>query len=271
MDTSASSAQAQSARDAAASGAATSGATSSAATSSAAASSAANSSAPSANEAAMAAAKEAAAALAERDADAAAKPQLLACVGDSITYGLGLADPATQAWPALLGQQLGDEWGVMDLGVSGTTLCAEGMHPYLETGELARLEGAQPALITIMLGSNDSTIPTWNLESYKKQYADLVKSLSARYPQAGFVLMSPTCLFVTDVNQERHTEPARIIAEEIRPAVEELAGQLGARYVDLYGFTQDHPEWFPDNLHPNAEGHQAIAGYLFEQLWGAGA
>lgn len=53
----------------------------------------------------------------------------VACVGNSITYGMTLADPATESYPAQLQQMLGDGYEVGNFGKSGTTLLRHGHRP----------------------------------------------------------------------------------------------------------------------------------------------
>ena len=54
-------------------------------------------------------------------------PVKLACVGDSITQGVG-ATPG-MAWPDQIAKLLGEKWSVKNFGVSGTTLLKEGAPP----------------------------------------------------------------------------------------------------------------------------------------------
>ena len=53
-----------------------------------------------------------------------------------------------------------------------------------------------------------------------------------------------------------------VIASDIRGTVAEVGEKLGLEVIDLYEFTEDHPEWFADGVHPNAEGNYSIAMYI---------
>src|SRR5579863_8364775 len=55
-------------------------------------------------------------------------PIRIACVGDSITAGLGVA--TGKSYPSQLQALLGDKWQVQNFGVSGRTLLKKGDHPY---------------------------------------------------------------------------------------------------------------------------------------------
>ena len=52
----------------------------------------------------------------------------VACVGDSITAGVGAE--GGKSYPAQLGKMLGDKWEVRNFGVSGSTLLNHGDLPY---------------------------------------------------------------------------------------------------------------------------------------------
>ena len=51
-----------------------------------------------------------------------ARPVRVACVGNSITYGAGIANRQQNSYPAQLQYYLGADYEVRNFGVSGTTL-----------------------------------------------------------------------------------------------------------------------------------------------------
>ena len=36
--------------------------------------------------------------------------------------------------------------------------------------------------------------------------------------------------------------------------------------IDIYALTENHPEWFKDNVHPSKEGANAIAQAIAERI-----
>ena len=194
--------------------------------------------------------------------------KMIACIGDSITYGYGVSNPAEEAWPALLDKKLGDGWQIVNFGVSGTTLLDEGAFPYRSTGNVERAKELDPSIAFIMLGSNDSVDPRWNIESYRAQLSALVDELeSASTHDVQIVLMAPPCTFYHLNSAARDESINQVLGEDIRLAVIDVAEEKGALYIDLYEFSEDHPEWFPDKLHPNEEGNAAFADYLYDQVF----
>ena len=54
----------------------------------------------------------------------------VACVGNSVTYGLGISNREQYAYPVQLQQLLGDNYEVGNFGHSGATLLRIGHKPY---------------------------------------------------------------------------------------------------------------------------------------------
>lgn len=53
----------------------------------------------------------------------------VACVGNSITYGIGVSDPDKESYPARLQQMLGEGYTVERFGKPGATLLNKGHRP----------------------------------------------------------------------------------------------------------------------------------------------
>ena len=58
----------------------------------------------------------------------------VACVGNSITYGTGVAEREKNAYPVKLQQMLGDKYEVGNFGKPGATLLNKG-HPCIPAAE----------------------------------------------------------------------------------------------------------------------------------------
>lgn len=58
------------------------------------------------------------------------RPVKVACVGNSITYGTGIAEREKYAYPVQLQQLLGDAYEVGNFGRPGATLLNKGHRPY---------------------------------------------------------------------------------------------------------------------------------------------
>lgn len=191
----------------------------------------------------------------------------ISCIGDSITFGAGvLATRKTDAWPVLLEGLLGKEYQVLNYGVSGATLQKEGDFPYRKIGFLNRLEKASPDMILLMLGTNDSKPYNWDEPRFSKEYEEFIKELLADQSRYVVLMVPPkafpqeqTGIVAFDISND-------VIHDSIRPLILSLAERYHLPAIDLYAFTEDHPEWFDDGVHPNKAGNRAVAEYIHSML-----
>lgn len=192
------------------------------------------------------------------------EPGIVTCVGDSITEGFASDTVYPNAWPVYLQEHLGDAWNVHNLGVSGTTLMDEGGYPYRSTGNVERAKELDARVIFVMLGTNDSLDTSFYPAGYEEQLAVLADELEASNPKALLVLMAPPRIF-SDLEYAQEADAT--LGTVIRPIVQRVAEQKGARYLDLYEFTETHPDWFPDGVHPSTEASKIIAKHIYEQVF----
>ena len=195
-------------------------------------------------------------------------PMVIACLGDSITFGTGVVDTReTEAYPAVLQQLAGESARVLNYGLSRRTMQDSGDYPYRAEEYYRQALADEADIYLLMLGTNDTKPHNWNAEGYAADLADTVRTLRALPGQPLVILMQPPRCF-PGKNGEEH--PYSIDNELIRTEVYRIIGQTaeetGADLIDLYTFTEDHPEWFPDGVHPNAEGNRAIAERIFSRL-----
>ena len=206
-------------------------------------------------------------------------PTTVACIGDSITQGVGASGPTTN-WVADLGGLLGKSVAVGNFGVSGTTMLKASNSSYWTTGELPKAEafaGANDAgtgaAVIIMLGTNDSKdvdggVDNWNASAparYRTDYNAMIDALldvndaggagaaSAPKPLVFLALPPPA----TDTNG--YDISGTVIAQQIIPIIVDIAYQRGLPVIDVHtalaGYTAD----FPDGVHPNDAGHALVA------------
>lgn len=99
----------------------------------------------------------------------------VACVGDSITAGVGAEG---KAYPAQLGKMLGRKWEVRNFGISGCTLLNQGDNPYQKQGAFKAALADKPDVVIIMLGTNDTKPQNWK---HKDQFAADYKGLIGQF------------------------------------------------------------------------------------------
>src|SRR5210317_670996 len=79
----------------------------------------------------------------------------IACIGNSITYGSGMPDPASMSYPAQLQYWMGKDYKVENFGVSGATLLKKGDKPYWDEPAYKKSLEFKPDIVIIKLGTND--------------------------------------------------------------------------------------------------------------------
>ena len=188
-------------------------------------------------------------------------PIRVTCVGDSITQGVGAG--TGESYPDQMQEILGDGYDVCNAGISGSNILKSSSttFPYWTSSEYTKGKEFQPDIVLMMLGTNDATNRNWvessipNIrEQFKEDYRDLIEEYKALDSDPYIFLVLPMTCYGSG-NQDRMTN----LTNDIIPALKELAEEENVGLIDMHSFTAGHNEWFPDNLHPNAEAYGIIA------------
>ena len=191
------------------------------------------------------------------------KPLSVACVGDSITAGTGLSNPAQSSYPAQLHRLHGSGWQVENFGISGATVTKKGDHPYWHTSAFTPSHNSNPDIVVIMLGTNDAKPDNWAHHThFVSDYLELINTYKTLPSSPTVYICYPPPVY---------GEPAGItnqrIKNEIIPKIREVASQAGVATIDIYTAMSGKPELFPDKVHPNAEGARQIAQTIYEKIY----
>lgn len=187
----------------------------------------------------------------------------LACVGDSITAGYALADPAHDAYPAQLARLLGPEYEVRNFGVSGATLMDAGNYPYRGRPAHAEALAWKPDVVVIALGTNDTkevNIPV-HPDDFGPSYRGLVARFRTANPAAKILLCLPPPAFPVAMGIAE-----RVLVAEILPRIREVATEERLPLIDLHTPLEDAAALFPDRIHPSPAGAARIAALVYGDL-----
>lgn len=198
-----------------------------------------------------------------------AAPKNILFLGDSLTAGYGLADPMTEAYPALLQQKIdaalaaspasaGSDspsalpvagWRVINAGVSGDTT----------SGGLSRIDwvSRQPiAILVLALGSNDG-LRGLDPELVSRNLSAIAARVRVKNPEVRILLLGqrmPTSM-----------------------------GEYAARFEAVFGRLAEENQWpfvpfllegvggvralnQADAIHPNSDGHRRMADTVWAGL-----
>ena len=123
-----------------------------------------------------------------------APPVKVACVGNSITYGMKLENRERDSYPAQLQELLGSAYEVGNFGKSGATLLRQGHRPYMEQEEFRQAMAFAGDIVVIHLGVNDTDPRNWPHlgDRFAADYLALIDSLRHANPKARFFLARMT-------------------------------------------------------------------------------
>ena len=186
----------------------------------------------------------------------------VACIGDSITFGVGAKDRNTLSYPAQLQTLLGDKYEVINCGKSGIK-----MTNYLK-GWQQKITDFQPDIVTIKLGTNDTKGRKFepdNKEDFNKAFSkaatELIEFLQGLESKPRIYICLPVPVFIDKwgINE-------KAMAEDIIPALEKTAKEKDLPVIDLYTPCKDKGEDVPDGVHPNEKVYAILADIIAKAI-----
>lgn len=187
-----------------------------------------------------------------------ARVKKVACVGNSITYGMRIENREENCYPAQLGRMLGSEYEVANFGHSGATLLNHGHNPYMKLPEFKDALAFTPDIVLIHLGINDTDPRNWpdyNSE-FIGDYLSLIDSFRNVNPKARIIIANLAPVNSTHYRFRSGTRDWRL---QVRKAIESVAQISGSELIDYETPLQDRRNLLSDGLHPDAKGATLLA------------
>ena len=154
----------------------------------------------------------------------------VACVGNSITYGAGIANRDANSYPSQLQYFLGDDFEVRNFGVSGTTLLSKGNSPYVKTTAYSQSKDFRPDIVLIKLGTNDSKPFNWKWkDDFVKDYQQLIDSYRQLPSRPRIILLTPVRCYLDSPDNIN----APVITGGILPLIEQIAYDNQLEIINL--------------------------------------
>lgn len=183
-----------------------------------------------------------------------AEPIKVACVGDSITQGVGTKGKG-MSYPDQLQALLGEGYKVGNFGVSGRTLLKKGDHPYWVEKKYQSALAMSPDIVIIMLGTNDTKPQNWKFEAeFADDYRELVKSFQALKSKPKVFVCRPV-----PIPAPGNYGINDAALQQQMPRVAAIAKELGCEVIDMHAALAAHPEMLPDRVHPDNRGAAEMA------------
>lgn len=191
----------------------------------------------------------------------------VACVGNSVTYGMGLPNREKESYPTRLQEMLGPDYEVRNFGHSGSTLLNRGHRPYVKVPEYRQALDFKADIVVIHLGLNDTDPRNWpqHRDDFVADYHALIDSFRTANPHARVWICLMTPIFHDHRRFDSGTREWHALIQDHICLVAEGAG---TGLIDLYTPLHRRPDLFPDALHPNAEGAEILAHTVYGALTG---
>ena len=185
----------------------------------------------------------------------------VACVGDSITEGYGISPQSEFAYPVVLDSLLGDQYTVMNLGRSATTMLRDGDFPYWTAKEFSNVFAYNPDLIVIKLGTNDTKPFNWDGAKYESSYQAMIDTFKTMPSNPQIYVCLPVPVFKTKWGINDST-----VVNGVIPIVKKVAERNNLPIIDLYKPMMDKGEMFFDSIHPDAKGAAVMAEIIAGEI-----
>jgi sialate O-acetylesterase len=121
----------------------------------------------------------------------------VACIGNSVTYGMTHKNPSETSYPTRLQQLLGDRYEVRNFGHSGATLLSKGHRPYINLPEYTAALEFAPDIAIIHLGLNDTDPRNWPnyRDEFYTDYINIIDALRNVNPKVEVYVCQMTPIF----------------------------------------------------------------------------
>jgi acyl-CoA thioesterase I len=178
----------------------------------------------------------------------------VACLGDSITNMTG--------YPEELQQILGKSSVVGNFGVSGATVNLWSSKPYFYDYAYRDARNFMPTTSILMLGTNDARTDNYQkISNFTANYERMLnRTIHWNSTQQVFLVIPPPIFSNTlDLNSTSYVEG-------VIPRIRQVAADMGLPLIDVYTPLINHPEYFPDGVHPNSEATKIIVDTIYQAI-----
>ncbi len=191
------------------------------------------------------------------------QPQALkvACIGNSITDGFGIAMKDLNGYPAQLQHKLGNGYIVKNFGVSARTMLNKGDLPYMNEPAWRDALSFSPDIAIVGLGTNDSKPYNWtHKDEFMTDMQQLINRLKALPSHPRIILCTP----LPAPNLLNSIQDS-VIARDICPLIKKVAKKNKLQLVDFHStFPSSDGLIQRDLIHPTTKGAGLIADRLRE-------
>lgn len=198
----------------------------------------------------------------------------MAFIGNSITAGVydygksNLNVSYASQFRNLMYEVYGDTLETFNAGVSGRTLTKNGPAPIWKESAFANALAFKPDICLIALGTNDSKPSLYDLvqNEFYSDYQDMINTFRNINPNTTFIVCLPPPIWEGHPYSATDPHNDTLLLKYTIPLIDSIAKENNLYVVDFHTPFTDKVEYFTDHLHPNIEGHKAMAKILFDRV-----
>ena len=189
----------------------------------------------------------------------------VACIGNSVTYGMTHKNPAETSYPTQLQQLLGKEYEVRNFGHSGATLLSKGHRPYINLPEYTAALEFAPDIAIIHLGLNDTDPRNWPnyRDEFYGDYMNIIEALREKNSKVEIYVCQMSPIFNW---HRRFKSGTRDWYWQIQEVIKTIAENGNFELINLSRHLYNRPDLMPDALHPNEQGAEIIAKQVYSAI-----
>ncbi|MGI6231491.1 MAG: acetylxylan esterase AxeA1 [Prevotella sp.] len=192
----------------------------------------------------------------------------VACIGNSITDGMGIDMRDAYSYPAYLQNMLGDNYVVKNFGVSARTLLNKGNLPYMKETAWKDARNFQPDIAIIMLGTNDTKPENWQYgKDFESNLNAMIDSLQSLTSHPRILLGAPITVLRTPTSTKWGIRDS-ILVNNIIPVIRKVASKRHLQFINLHSLFPSASEGMMQNdgVHPTEKGAKALAGIIQKEI-----
>ncbi len=185
----------------------------------------------------------------------------IACIGNGVTYGIGVENREKNNFPQQLQYLLGTKYKVTNFGVVNAPVLSNGLNGYTQTAEFKKSKTINPDIIFIELGLDEiNSSDTAFISNFTNTLEDIVQSYTNSSARPRIVLLLPLPIFLNDSSLFNNS----VNKNKIIPKIQKIAFEKNLEVLDLFSMFIDKQDLFLDKLHPSSLGGTLISKRLYE-------
>jgi lysophospholipase L1-like esterase len=185
----------------------------------------------------------------------------IGCIGNGVTYGVGVENREKNNFPQQLQYLLGANYKVTNFGVVNAPLLNSGINGYSKSVAFNKSHDLNPNIIFVELGLDEIKVSdTSVISNFTNTFDNIIQSYANLSSRPRIVLLLPLPIFLKDSSLLDNS----FIKNKIIPKIQKIAYEKNLEVLDLFSMFIDREDLFLDKVHPSSLGGTLISKRLYE-------